>query len=82
MSSNHKTRFPPWHQVILSTTIPTKDLVALAAKNPGIVFLGEFNKNTVPKAGLREYAEAPQDATTVAVLALVRTKRSRRTKIS
>jgi hypothetical protein len=68
-----------WHQVIRSTTIPTKDLAALAAGNPGIVFLGEFDKNTVPQTNLREYAEAPQDAMTVAVLALVRTKRSRRT---
>ncbi len=47
-----------WHQVIRSTITPTKDLVALATRNPGIVCLGEFNKNTVPKAGLREYAEA------------------------
>ena len=47
-----------WHQVIRSTTITTKDLVAVAAKNPGIVFLGEFDKNTVPQTNLREYAEA------------------------
>ena len=36
-------------------------------------------KNTVLKARLREYGQTPQDAATVAVLALVRTKRSRRT---
>jgi hypothetical protein len=68
-----------WHQVIKSTTMPVKDLAALAAQNPGIVFLGEFDKNTVLKARLREYGQTPQDAATVAVLALVRTKRSRRT---
>jgi hypothetical protein len=42
-----------WHQVIKSTTMPVKDLAALAAQNPGIVFLGEFDKNTVLKARLR-----------------------------
>ena len=43
-------------QVIKSTTMPAKDLAVLAAQNRGIIFLGEFDKNTaVPKARLREY---------------------------
>jgi hypothetical protein len=46
-----------WHQVCKSTAMPAKDLAALAAQNPGIVFLGEFDKNTVLKARCESMAK-------------------------
>ena len=71
-----------WYPLIKNTTIPAKDLEALAATNRGMIFLGEFDKNTVPRKRLRKYDNVVGKTAldgVVAVLALVKSKRSRRT---
>jgi hypothetical protein len=62
--------------------LPGNDLAALAAQNPGIVFLDEFDKNTVLKARLREYGQTPQDAATVSAEPSVPAAPSRRASIA
>jgi len=71
-----------WYPLIKNTTIPAKDLEALAATNRGMIFLGEFDKSTVPRKRLRKYDNVVGKTAldgVVAVLALVKSKRSRRT---
>ena len=69
-----------WYPLIKNTTIPAKDLEALAATNR--VFLGKFDENTVPRKRLRKYYNVVGKIAVdgvVAVLALVKCKRFRRT---
>ena len=69
-----------WYPLIKNTTIPAKDLEALATTNR--VFLGDFDKNTVPQETVEKIRQCGGEIAVdgvVAVLALVKSKRSRRT---